>query len=64
MTILRKMRSRLTTVLFLCLAGGTLCGIGSCQSRLKESVVAGAQDFLTTLLSPDNVLTILGDLDN
>jgi len=39
------------------LAGGSL--FGACEVRLKDAIVGGSKDFLSALISPDNVLQLL-----
>jgi len=49
---------------FMAVSTGTLCGLGGCQTRVKEAVVAGTQDFVAALLSPENALELLANLDD
>ena len=53
----RNRLSKLSTLLALAVGGGTL--FSGCQTRIKEAFVGGTKDFLTTLLSPDNVELLL-----
>ncbi|UCE60803.1 MAG: hypothetical protein JSU63_03450 [Phycisphaerales bacterium] len=57
-----KSSSSLAVALALALSGGTV--FGGCQTRFKEIAVAGVQDYISILISPDNVLPILGLTDD
>ena len=50
---LRMARWTLTAAL----AGGSL--FGACEVRLRDAIVGGTRDYLSTLLSPNNVLQVL-----
>ena len=50
---LRKVRWTLAAAL----AGGSL--FGACEVRLRDAIVGGSKDYLSSLLSPDNVLQLL-----
>jgi hypothetical protein len=51
--MLRKLRWTLTAAL----AGGSL--FGACEVRLRDAIVGGSKDYLSSLLSPDSVLQLL-----
>ena len=52
-------RSRLVRILAAALAGGTV--VTSCDSRLKQSVVSGSQQYLFGFLNAEQVSGDLGD---
>lgn len=52
----RKLRMARWT-LTAALAGGSL--FGACEVRLKDAIVGGSKDYLSSLLSPENVLQVL-----
>ncbi len=51
--MLRMVRRTLTAAL----AGGSL--FGACEVRLKDAIVGGSKDYVSSLLSNENVLPIL-----
>ena len=56
----QRMRGRRVTALVAAtLAGGTLFG-GTCEARIRDSVVNGTQLFVLNLLNPSNI-TITGE---
>ena len=50
---IQRARSRLAVVLAASLAGGTL--LSTCQGRLKDGIVQGAEAYFFSLLDPTNV---------
>ena len=55
-------RSRLALTVAAALAGGTM--LNTCETRLRDAVVAGSKDFLFSVLDPNAIVDALfGDED-
>ena len=50
----RRRLSRARWILTAALAGGSLCS--ACEVRLKDAVVGGTKDYISSLLSSEEVL--------
>ncbi len=57
MTRIRKPRTKFVLTLVATLAGGSM--FTSCQTRLRDAVVAGSKDYLVTLLDPASFVEFL-----
>jgi len=59
----RRKRLRRALTLILPLTGGTL--FTNCQARIRESVIDGSKNYLSSLLDPTSILeALLADSDN
>ena len=58
MRLTRATQSKIAKTLAAALAGGTV--LGTCQTRLKESIVSGTTDYLLyTLLDPTSIAELI-----
>ena len=63
MKLTRATQTKIAKTIAAALAGGTV--LGTCQTRLKESIVNGSTEYLYMLLSPENVASwVFGTEDN